>query len=178
MARVMKIIAIVSVLTTAVSAFLFAQFKTGPWLALAISFGTISYHMIMRLCVGYIIHWSFHNHMDHTKRWFQPLKFEERLYAFLKVKQWKKHMPTYAPSSFSATDHTLTDIVGAMCQAEIVHEIIIPLSFIPVFFIPLFGEPLVFILTSILSAAFDLMFVIIQRFNRPRLLRLLNKKKQ
>lgn len=177
MAKIMKFIAIISVLATTASVYLYTQFKVRTWLAIAITFDTISYHLIMRLAVGYIIHWSFHNHMDHTKRWFQPLKFEERLYSFLRVKQWKKHIPTYAPSSFSTTNHSFADIVGAMCQAEIVHEIIIPLSFVPVFFIPLFGEPLIFILTSILSAVFDLLFVMIQRYNRPHVIRLLSKKK-
>lgn len=175
MAKIMKICALVSAIATACTVLLYLQLKTNLLFALSITFGTIAYHFIMRLCVGYGIHWYFHNHMDHTKRWFQPLKFEEKLYTTLNVKHWKKHLPTYAPSSFSTAEHSLSDIVGAMCQAEIVHEIIIPLSFVPIFFIPLFGEPWVFILTSILSAAFDLMFVIIQRFNRPRLLRLINK---
>ena len=177
MAKIMKICALISAIATACAILLYLKLRSNVFFALSITFGTITYHFIMRLCVGYGIDLCFHNHMDHTKRWFQPLKFEEKLYTFLKVKHWKKHLPTYAPSSFSTAEHSLSDIVGAMCQAEIVHEIIIPLSFVPVFFIPLFGEPLVFILTSILSAVFDLLFVMIQRFNRPRVIRLLSKKK-
>jgi hypothetical protein len=177
MAKTMKICAIISAIATASAILLYLEVRSSVFFALSITFSTIAYHFIMRLCVGYGIHWRFHNHIDHTQRWFQPWKFEEKLYTFLNVKQWKKHLPTYDPSSFSTSEHSLSDIVGAMCQAEIVHEIIIPLSFIPVFFIPLFGEPWVFILTSILSAVFDLSFVIIQRFNRPRVIRLLSKKK-
>jgi hypothetical protein len=64
------------------------------------------------------------------------------------------------------------EIAQAMCQAEIVHEIIIPLSFIPLAVIPRFGSAAVFIITSILAACFDLLFVIIQRFNRPRILKI------
>jgi hypothetical protein len=59
-----------------------------------------------------------------------------------------------------------------MCQSEIVHEIIFVLSFMPILAIIWFGEPLAFIITSILSALFDLMFVIMQRYNRNRILRL------
>ena len=177
MAKIMKICALISAIATASAILLYLQLRSNVFFALSITFGTIAYHFIMRLCVGYGIDSCFHNHMDHTRRWFQPLKFEEKLYTILKVKYWKKHLSTYAPSSFSISELSLSDILGAMCQAEIVHEIIIPLSFVPVFFIPLFGEPWVFILTSILSAVFDLSFVIIQRFNRPRVIRLLSKKK-
>jgi hypothetical protein len=42
----------------------------------------------------------------------------------------------------------------------------------PIIAIIWFGEPLAFIITSILSALFDLMFVIMQRYNRNRILRL------
>jgi hypothetical protein len=42
----------------------------------------------------------------------------------------------------------------------------------PILAIIWFGVPLAFIITSILSALFDLMFVIMQRYNRNRILRL------
>ncbi len=53
-------------------------------------------------------------------------------------------------------------------QAELVHRIIMILSFIPLLFIIPFGEPFAFILTSIAACFIDLFFVTIQRFNRPR----------
>lgn len=67
---------------------------------------------------------------------------------------------------------TLSEIAQAMCQAEIVHEIIIILSFVPIAFIPRFGAAPVFIITSLLAAELDLSFVILQRFNRPRILKI------
>ena len=59
-----------------------------------------------------------------------------------------------------------------MCQSEIVHELIFVLSFVPIIEIVWFGTPLVFIITSILAALYDLLFVIMQRYNRNRILRL------
>ena len=62
-----------------------------------------------------------------------------------------------------------------MCGAEIVHEIIMILSFLPLLAIPVFGEGAVFCITSLLSALFDSLFVMAQRFNRPRLIRVYEK---
>lgn len=48
------------------------------------------------------------------------------------------------------------------------HEIIIPLSFVPVIAARWFGVLPVFLITSVLAAGMDLLFVILQRYNRPR----------
>ena len=82
-------------------------------------------------------------------------------------------MPTFSPTTFSLKDNSLEFILGASCQAEIVHEVIVVLSFLPIALIPIFNSPVAFILTSVLSAIFDLSFAVIQRFNRPRILSLL-----
>lgn len=173
-------------LLTAVSgaAFLLALLWYGlspaePLLSLCISLGVVAYHLVMRLLVGTVINGVFHNRMDYTKRWFQPFAAEQKLYAFLRVKTWKVRVPAYAPDTFSLTLHSLDEIVQATCQAEIVHEIILLLSFLPLLLIIPFGETileiLVFIVTSLLAATIDLIFVITQRFNRPRLLKAANR---
>lgn len=58
-----------------------------------------------------------------------------------------------------------------MCQSEIVHETNILLSFVPLIVSVPFGEFNVFFITSICSAAFDLLFVIMQRYNRSRIVK-------
>ena len=174
MAKAMKIIAAASAALTACFAAAYLNF--GYAFSLAITFGTITYHFLMRLLVGYAINGIFHNRMDHTKPWFKHRKFEKKVYRFLKVRKWKGFMPTYSPDSFSAEKHSLPEIVGAMCQAEIVHEVIIPLSFLPLFFVPLFGSFWAFFITSVLSALFDSSFAIMQRFNRPRVIALMERK--
>ena len=59
-----------------------------------------------------------------------------------------------------------------MCQAELVHEVNIAVSFVPILFSVWVGALPVFVITSILAAGYDLLFVILQRYNRPRVLRL------
>ena len=63
-----------------------------------------------------------------------------------------------------------------MCQAELVHEAIVLLSFLPLTMTPVFGAMTVFLLTSLAAACFDTLFVLMQRYNRPRILALLERR--
>ena len=138
----------------------------------AITFGTISYHFVMRLAVGLVIDKAMNNKADYNSKWFKCSKLEERLYKRLNVKKWiKKGIPTFRPEYFDRTRHTWDEIAQAMCQAEIVHEVIVVLSFGPIAFSIPFGALPVFIVTSIAAALFDLMFVVVQRYNRPRIIK-------
>ena len=82
-------------------------------------------------------------------------------------------MPTYDPDTFSNKKHTWDEIAQAMCQAELIHETNIVLSFVPLIASVPFGSFDVFFITSICSAVFDLLFVIIQRYNRPRIVKMI-----
>lgn len=144
----------------------------------AVTFGTIFYHLAIRLAAGLLIGARFHNHhnhMDCTKTWFREKAFERKLYRKIKVKKWKKWLPTFNPQEFDLKNRSMTEIVQATCQAEVVHEVNMALSFVPVVFSVWFGSLAVFLLTSCAAFFFDGIFVIMQRYNRPRLLRLLRK---
>ena len=60
----------------------------------------------------------------------------------------------------------------ATCQSELVHEINVIFSFFPVVLSIWFDSFFVFLITSTLGALFDLMFVMMQRFNRTRILKM------
>ena len=77
-------------------------------------------------------------------------------------------MPAFQPALFDTKIHFWSEIAQAMCQAEVVHEIIVVLSFVPILFSIWVGALPVFLITSFLSAGMDLMFVILQRYNRSR----------
>ena len=59
-----------------------------------------------------------------------------------------------------------------MCQAELVHEVNAAVSFVPLLFSVWVGAFPIFLITSIIAAGFDLLFAVIQRYNRPRVMRL------
>ena len=176
MAKIVKGIAAFSLAATVILAISYKVTSSGILLPLAITSGTIAYHFVMRLMVGLAFHATIRNKADYRKRWYQVSKREMAVYEKLKVKQWKRRMPTYDPALFDPRLHTWEEIVQAMCQAELVHETIAVLSFLPILAGIWFGEYPVFIVTSVLSAACDMVFVIMQRYKRQRVTKLLNRK--
>ena len=176
MAKIVKGIAAFSLAATVILAISYKVTSSGILLPLAITSGTIAYHFVMRLMVGLAFHATMRNKADYRKRWYQVSKREMAVYEKLKVKQWKRRMPTYDPALFDPRLHTWEEIVQAMCQAELVHETIAVLSFLPILAGIWFGEYPVFIVTSVLSAACDMVFVIMLRYNRQRVTKLLNRK--
>ena len=175
MAKIVKGIAAFSLAATVILAISYKVTSSGILLPLAITSGTIAYHFVMRLMVGLAFHATMRNKADYRKRWYQISKREMAVYEKLKVKKWKRRMPTYDPALFDPRLHTWEEIVQAMCQAELVHETIAVLSFLPILAGIWFGEYPVFIVTSVLSAACDMVFVIMQRYNRQRVMKLLNR---
>lgn len=173
MKRAMILTAALSVVSTVLCAVGFRLWGAGVLLTLAITFGTIAYHFTVRLLVGLLFDCTLRNHADYTKPWFQPRKWEKKLYKALRVKRWKDKLPTFNPQEFSMEHRSFDELAQAMCQAELVHEVNMALSFVPVLAACWFGALPVFLLTSIGGAGFDLLFVILQRYNRPRVLRLM-----
>lgn len=172
---VLKGTAAVTAFGTAALAVLYRFFSQEWMLTAAISAGTTCYHFAMRLLIGFLVPMLFRARLDHRHWWFRLRKWEPGLYRVLNVKRWKNHMPTYDPSQFSLANNTMEEILRNTCNAELVHEVIILFSFLPILLSGVFGAAEVFCITSILAAMFDGVFVVIQRCNRPRLVRILEK---
>lgn len=96
------------------------------------------------------------------------------------MRSWKLKLPTYTPEKFSLRENTPEQVVCNMCAAELIHEINILASLVPVALsvaVPFLRSTLpVFIITSAGAGLFDLLFVIIQRFNRPRMMKLIQRR--
>ena len=174
-AYVVKSTAVVTSLVTVLLVLLYNHHQKTWLLSAAISFGTTAYHFVMRLAVGYIVPKLTHYNFDYRCRWFQPRVWEPVFYRKLKLRNWKGKLPTYAPGQFSLKENTLHRVIQNMCGAELVHEIIMVLSFLPLLTVPVFGAFPVFFVTSLLAALFDSIFVMAQRYNRPRLVKIFEK---
>ena len=170
MKKAMLVLTLVSILLTGAFCLLYACFPYGTWLTAAISCGTTAYHFLMRLAVGYAFQCALHNRVNVRHPWFRTHKWEERLFRLLRVDRWRGRMPTYDPDAFSPRLHTWEEIASAMCQAELVHETIVLFSFLPVFATCVFGDFWIFFATSLAAACYDMMFVMMQRHCRPRVL--------
>ncbi len=172
MPKIMKFVTAFCFITAIFTTILYRSFNSERYKTLAITFGTSTYHLGMRLLVGVLYNIGM-KRANYKKKWYQIHSWESRLYQFIKVKKWKAKMPTYDPDTFSNKKHTWDEIAQAMCQAELIHETNIVLSFVPLIASVPFGSFDVFFITSICSAVFDLLFVIIQRYNRPRIVKMI-----
>ncbi len=176
MKKTIIITAIITGMLTACFLMLFSGTGKDVFLTFSVISGTTAYHFFMRLIVGAIYDRVMNNKADYKRRWFKEKKWEKSLYKRLGVKKWKNKMPTYEPDIFDASKHSLYEIAQAMCQAELVHETCFVLSFVPIIFIPMFGAPAAFIITSVVAACLELAFVMMQRYNRPRIVRLYERR--
>ncbi len=162
---------LVFTILTVLFSVLFIITDNSVFLTPAITFGTTLYHFAMRLFVGKIIPNNFNYHSF----WFRQKRFEERLYRLLGVKKWKDKMPSYNPGSYMIKSTSPGELIAIMCRNEVIHEVIAVLSFVPIAFSSFFGAEAVFIITSILGCCLDLIFVIMQRYNRPRVVRIMQR---
>lgn len=175
MAKIIKIISAATVLLTICFSLFYYFTNRESFLTIAITFGTVAYHFCIRLVIGALFNIKMKNKADYTKRWYQVGSLEQKLYQRMNIKKWKNKMPTYDADIFNVSKHSWDEIAQAMCQSELVHETNIMFSFVPVIASIRFGAFPVFLVTSVLSAAFDLVFVFIQRYNRPRILKMKRK---
>lgn len=173
MARTVKLTAALSLIGMVILAVLYRKTACGVLLPLAITLGTVFYHVGMRLSVGLAFHLMMKNKADLGKRWYHVGERETAAYEKLRIKKWKRGLPTYDRALFDPRTHTWDEIAQAMCQAELVHETIALLSFLPIMGGIRFGAYPAFIVTSVLAAGYDMLFVMVQRYNRQRVAKLL-----
>lgn len=180
MAKELRKIAVALFGGVLVSTIAYRLTQEGVWLTLAITFGTAFYHFFIRLLVGSAYNSLMKNRADTAKKWYQMRPWEKKLYEVLRVKKWKNKMPTYEKDFFDPGLHSWDEIAQAMCQAELVHETSMVIGFLPLLLSVWTGAFLVFLITSAAAACFDLIFVIIQRYNRSRIMKLskLEKRKK
>ncbi len=169
---IMKIITAVSLAVTVTMSLLYYYLGLDVYLTLAITFGTVFFHLGIRLLIGLLFNLIMKNKADYTKKWYKVHNWENKLFKLLRVNKWKGKLPTYNANSFSLKEHSFDEIAQTMCQAELVHETNCVVSFLPIIASIWLGEFWVFLITSICAALFDLIFVIAQRYNRPRVIKL------
>ena len=157
---------------------IFLGTKKPVYFTLGIVAMTICYHFSVRLAIGGIFDYFLKNDVDYTRKWFAPRDFEGNLYKKFRVKKWKNFMPTADESLFSLEKRTPVQVVKAGCQAEIVHECCAAAGLFSMVLAIAFGRFGVCFSTSVVAALCVLAFVAIQRYDRPRLLKYIERKSQ
>jgi len=134
----------------------------------------IMYHFWGRIIMGNVSK-LFQKHISYKQWWFKERRFEKGLYKLLRVKEWKGKALTYNPELFSLKNYSLEEIANTMTKAELDHWINEIISITTMFFAIPWGAFEVFLIQTIVAMIFDSQFIIIQRYNRPRIVRILEK---
>ena len=150
--------------------------KNGIVLWTGITAFTIMYHFWVRIIMGNVSK-LFKNYINYNQWLFKERKFEKGLYKFLRVKNWKGKALTYNPESFSLKEHSLAEIANTMAKSEVDHWINEAISLSTLLFAIPWGQFWIFFITAIVAMIFDSQFIIIQRYNRPRILKVLGREK-
>lgn len=149
--------------------------ETILWIGIVVF--TIMYHFWVRIIMGNVSK-LFKKHLNYNQWWFKEKSFEKRLYKLLRVKEWKGKALTYNPELFSLKENSLEDIANTMVKSEIDHWINEIISMTTLLFIIPWGGAWAFGISAIAAMIFDSQFIIIQRYNRPRVLKILEKEEQ
>lgn len=138
---------------------------------------TIMYHFWVRIIMGNVSK-LFKKHINYKQWFFKERKFEKKLYKILRVKDWKGKALTYNPESFSLKTNSLEDLANTMSKSEVDHWINEVISLSTMLFALIWGEFWIFFITAIAAMIFDSQFIIIQRYNRPRIVKMIEREKR
>lgn len=152
-------------------------FKNGAVLYTGVTAFTIVYQLGLRLEFG-VITTKFKEKLSTKQFLFKERKFEQKLYKILKVKKWKSKALTYDPDAFNLKKNTKEQVLQTMLKSELDHWINELISLSTLLFALIWGEFAIFLVTCVLAMLFDAQFILIQRFNRPRIERLINREKR
>lgn len=167
-------------LTVILSALCFTLYYTGFTDSVAVLWTgitafTVMYHFWVRIILGNVTKLF---RIDYRQRWFREHKFEKKLYGFLRVREWRDKVLTYNPDSFLMEKNSLEQIANTMAKAETDHWINEIVSVTTMFFPLLWGAFPIFFITALAAMLFDAQFILVQRHNRPKVVRLIEWKKK
>lgn len=161
----------VSIFTTAAAFTFFGLFTRNmreACLVLAIIMLAVAFHLIIRLVLVNLCEYLIKNLNVNEKRFIEK-PFERKLYKFLKVHRWKTRWDVFDESAYLLKYNSVDELLEAGCCSEITHFLCALTGFVSILFTFPFGHAVIYIVTSVLGAVFDLLFVAVQRYNRPRL---------
>ena len=148
--------------------------KTETILWIGIIAFTIMHQFWGRIIMGNVSK-LFKKHINYKQWWFKEKGFEKRLYKLLRVKEWKGKALTYNPELFNLKQYSLEEIANTMVKCEIDHWINEAISLSTLLFIIPWGRTWAFVISAIGAMIFDSQFIVIQRYNRPRVLKIIER---
>lgn len=133
----------------------------------------IHYQFTLRILFGKI---TEHIKFNYRHYFFTRKKFESKLYKILNVRKWKDKVLTFDPDAYDFKNRSLHELASTMAKSETDHWINVMISIGGVFFSLIWGLFPVFLVTAVMAILFDAQFIVVQRYNRPIVLRLMERK--
>lgn len=155
-----------------IAAVMYFFYETEWCFTLAIVASTTFYHLAIRLFVRWIVNVASKRRYNYNNAWFKEKKGERKFYKMIGVHGWKSKFPPYEPKDFDIKNG-VENIIQATCVTEIAHTIIIVLSYLPLVIAAIWGDVtdiIIFAVTSFVAGLVDFLIVVVQRYNRPRLI--------
>ncbi len=173
----MYIVIALMLAVAAVSFFLYygGYLPSGAILWTGVTAFTVVYHFWGRILLGNLTKLFS---IRYDQFWFHERRFEKGLYSLLRVRKWKEKVLTYDPDAYDVNRHTLTELANTMAKSETDHWVNEILSLSTLLFALIWGELWIFALTAVLAMVFDAQFIVVQRYNRPRVLKLIERRKR
>ena len=164
-------------LTVLISAVCFGLYYSGTYKSgIVLWAGIVSfmilYHFGLRIFFGNVTN-KFKINYSHP--WYKPRKFEEGLYKLLLVRKWKEKVLTFEPDKYDFENVTLEQLATTMSKSELDHWINELISIFSMLFIFVWGCAPAFVISAVAAMLFDAQFIVVQRFNRPIVIRLINR---
>jgi hypothetical protein len=143
--------------------------------------GWIFYHTFIRLESGDVLN-MLRPSFDYGSRLFRERENETKIYEKMGIRKWKKYLPTYVPGSFDISKRPIRAVIYESCKSETDHIINLVFNFGSVSFCLLTRDPAgnfwFFFLTAVAGGFIETVFIIEQRYNRPRLVKLMIRRER
>lgn len=133
----------------------------------------IIYHFGLRLLFGVI---TSKFPPDYHHPWYKQRRFEKKLYKFLRVRRWKDKVLTFEPDKYDFQKRTLEQLAATMAKSELDHLFNELISVLSIFFGFIWGCFPAFIISAVTAMLFDAQFIVVQRYNRPIVIKLMKLK--
>lgn len=134
----------------------------------------ILYHFGLRIFMGEV---TRRFAINYRHGWYKRRSFEMPLYRLLRVRKWKDKVLTFDPAAYDFENRTLEQLATTMAKSELDHWINEVISVVSMAFVLIWGCLPAFLISAVVAMLFDAQFIIVQRYNRPIVLRLMERQK-
>lgn len=133
----------------------------------------ICYHLVVRIAVTTLFNaFCTPEIVNPNEHRFQQKDFEKGLYRKIGVRLWKNSFSSFDPNNFSLRFYSIDELIFEGCKAEMVHKVCFFVGLLSLIFTVWFGAFTIYLAAAVFGAIYDLAIIVVQRFNRPRLMRI------